>query len=111
MSGEGLAKKRPEKALTEFRPPSGGRNNNGRITMRFRGQGHRRLYRRVDFKRDKIEVPAKVIAFDVLDVESPPPHLKARIRILHNGRAHALSLETSGHRKGRDNPRQRRAAE
>ncbi len=76
VSGGGLAKKRPEKALTEYRHPSGGRNNNGRITIRFRGQGHRRLYRRVDFKREKVEVPATVIAFEY------DPNRSARIALL-----------------------------
>ena len=50
---------------------------------------------------------AKVIAFEVLDLESPPPHLKATLRIRHNGRVHALSLETPGHRKGKDRGRGR----
>ena len=76
VSGERLAKKRPEKALTEYRPPSGGRNNNGRITIRFRGQGHRRLYRRVDFKREKVDVPAKVIALEY------DPNRSARIALV-----------------------------
>ncbi len=76
VSGERLAKKRPEKALTEYRHPSGGRNNNGRITIRFRGQGHRRLYRRVDFKREKVDVPAKVIALEY------DPNRSARIALI-----------------------------
>lgn len=50
----------PEKTLTEKLTKSGGRNNNGRITSRHRGGGHKRRYRRIDFKRDKQGVPAIV---------------------------------------------------
>lgn len=55
-----LDKKKPEKSLLEPVKSSGGRNNRGRITMRRRGGGHKRKYRRIDFKRDKHGVPAKV---------------------------------------------------
>ncbi|HHF98531.1 MAG TPA: 50S ribosomal protein L2, partial [Candidatus Aerophobetes bacterium] len=48
-----LAKKEPEKSLVEPLKKTGGRNNYGRITVRFRGGGHKRLYRIIDFKRDK----------------------------------------------------------
>src|SRR3546814_13247939 len=50
----------PVKKLTEGLTKSGGRNNLGRITARRRGGGHKRLYRIVDFKRRKFDVPAKV---------------------------------------------------
>ena len=55
-----LWKGRPVKALTEGLTKSGGRNNNGRITMRRRGGGHKRLYRVIDFKRTKFDVSATV---------------------------------------------------
>ena len=55
-----LTKKRPEKRLTEPNPKKAGRNNLGRITMRRRGGGHKRLYRLVDFRRDKDGVPGTV---------------------------------------------------
>src|SRR6056297_1793653 len=55
-----LWKGRPVKALTEGLTKSGGRNNTGRITMRRRGGGAKRLYRVVDFKRNKFGVPATV---------------------------------------------------
>src|SRR6202045_4986487 len=55
-----LYKGKPVKALTEGKPASGGRNNNGRITVRFRGGGHKQSYRRVDFKRRKFDQPATV---------------------------------------------------
>jgi large subunit ribosomal protein L2 len=59
-----LAKKRPERQLTETKNKSGGRNVYGRITSRRRGGGHKRLYRIVDFRRNKLDVPAKVQALE-----------------------------------------------
>jgi large subunit ribosomal protein L2 len=56
----GLHKGKPVKTLTEGKHSSGGRNNNGRITVRFRGGGHKKAFRRIDFKRRKFDVPAKV---------------------------------------------------
>jgi large subunit ribosomal protein L2 len=55
-----LYKGKPVKALTEGQSSKGGRNNNGRITVRFRGGGHKQAYRIVDFKRAKRDMPAKV---------------------------------------------------
>jgi large subunit ribosomal protein L2 len=55
-----LYKGKPEKSLTEGKSKSGGRNNLGRITVRFRGGGHKKTYRLVDFKRRKLDVPATV---------------------------------------------------
>ena len=55
-----LYKGKPVKALTEGKHSSGGRGNTGRITVRFRGGGHKKAYRIVDFKRTKVDVPAKV---------------------------------------------------
>lgn len=56
----------PEKSLVKGLSSSGGRNNNGRITTRFRGGGNKRLYRMVDFKRSKDDIPAtvKTIEYD-----------------------------------------------
>ncbi len=72
-----LAKKAPERGLTEPKKSMGGRNNQGRITSRFRGGGHKRRYRVIDFRRNKIGVPAKVdsIQYD--------PNRSARIALLH----------------------------
>src|SRR6266571_4727035 len=56
----GLYKGNPIKALTEGKLGTGGRNNNGRITVRFRGGGHKKAYRMVDFKRNKVDVSAVV---------------------------------------------------
>src|SRR5690348_6810987 len=55
-----LYKGKPVKALTEGKASSGGRNNNGRITVRFRGGGHKQAYRTIDFKRRKFDQPARV---------------------------------------------------
>ena len=59
-----LTKKAPEKSLLAPLKSKGGRNNNGRITMRRRGGGHKRRYRLVDFKRDKNGVPAKIVSIE-----------------------------------------------
>ena len=55
-----LYKGKPVKALTEGKLSNGGRNNTGRITVRFRGGGHKKAYRLVDFKRDKVDSPVSV---------------------------------------------------
>src|SRR5271169_7018687 len=56
----GLYRGKPVKTLTEGKQSTGGRNNNGRITVRFRGGGHKQAYRVVDFKRTKLDMPATV---------------------------------------------------
>ncbi len=61
---EVITKKRPEKSLVIGLKKKGGRNNTGKITVRHRGGGNKRLYRIIDFKRDKIGVPAKVKAIE-----------------------------------------------
>jgi len=55
-----LHKGKPVKSLTEGKSSKGGRNNTGRVTVRFRGGGHKQTYRIVDFKRRKLDMPAKV---------------------------------------------------
>ena len=57
---EGISPERPVRGLVEPLPKTGGRNAYGRITSRHRGGGHKRLYRLIDFKRDKLEIPARV---------------------------------------------------
>lgn len=59
-----ITKSKPEKSLTLPLKRTGGRNAYGRITVRHRGGGHKRLWRIVDFKRNLFEVPAKVIAIE-----------------------------------------------
>ncbi|MFQ5445025.1 MAG: hypothetical protein ACE5EK_10465, partial [Nitrospinales bacterium] len=55
-----ITKSEPEKSLLVSNPRRGGRNNNGRVTARRRGGGHKRLYRIMDFKRDKDGIEARV---------------------------------------------------
>jgi len=59
-----LSKEGPEKSLVRSLNKSGGRNNLGRVTSRHIGGGHKRKYRMVDFKRDKVNIPAKVAAIE-----------------------------------------------
>ena len=59
-----LDKKRPEKRLTEPNPKKAGRNNHGRITMRRRGGGHKRLYRIIDFRRNNDGVPGRIAGLE-----------------------------------------------
>lgn len=61
---ESLSKERPVKSLTESTKKSGGRNMYGRITSRRRGGGHKRLYRKIDFRREKLDMLAEVIRFE-----------------------------------------------
>jgi large subunit ribosomal protein L2 len=72
-----LTDKEPEKGLLRRISKSGGRNVNGRITCRHRGGGHRRHYRIIDFKRNKVDIPAKVAAIEY------DPNRSARIALLH----------------------------
>ncbi len=72
-----VTKSTPEKSLTVALKKSGGRNNEGRITTRFRGGGHKRRYRIIDFKRDKQGIDAKVFAIEY------DPNRNARIALLH----------------------------
>ena len=74
---EEITKKKPEKGLTEPLPKSGGRNNQGRITCRHIGGGHKRKYRLIDFKRRKREVEARVIAVEY------DPNRTCRIALIH----------------------------
>jgi large subunit ribosomal protein L2 len=74
---EEVTKSTPEKSLLEPVKKTGGRNNNGRITTRHQGGGHKRRYRVVDFKRTKDGVPAKVAAIEY------DPNRSARIALLH----------------------------
>lgn len=77
LTTEELADKKPEKSLVKPMKSMGGRNNYGRITVRHRGGGHKRKYRIVDFKRDKVDVPARVAALEY------DPNRSARLALLH----------------------------
>jgi large subunit ribosomal protein L2 len=77
LTNEDVTRTPPEKRLLQFIGSSGGRNNQGRISVRFRGGGHKRMYRRVDFKRDKHGVPARVATIEY------DPYRSARVALLH----------------------------
>ena len=67
----------PEKSLTTELKKSGGRNHDGKMTVRNRGGGHKRRYRVIDFKRDKDQIPAKVATIEY------DPNRSAWIALLH----------------------------
>ncbi|HBE78287.1 MAG TPA: 50S ribosomal protein L2 [Firmicutes bacterium] len=71
-----VTKDQPEKSLLQPLTKSGGRNSYGRLTVRHRGGGHKRMYRIIDFKRDKFDIPAKVAAIEY------DPNRSARIALL-----------------------------
>ena len=73
---EEITKVKPERSLTVPLKKTGGRNNRGRITCRHRGGGHKRAYRIIDFKRNKIDIPAKVSSIEY------DPNRSARIALL-----------------------------
>ncbi len=72
-----LTKKAPERSLLEGASKSGGRNHHGRITSRRRGGGHKRRYRRIDFRRDKFGVPGKIAAIEY------DPNRSSNIALVH----------------------------
>jgi len=72
-----VTRSEPERSLLVPVKRNGGRNNNGRITTRHQGGGHKRRYRLVDFKRDKDGIPAKVASIEY------DPNRSARIALLH----------------------------
>lgn len=72
-----LSKVKPEKSLLRPLKKTGGRNNHGRITCRRRGGGHKRRYRVIDFKRRKLDVPARVATIEY------DPNRSANIALLH----------------------------
>ncbi|MCP4400128.1 MAG: 50S ribosomal protein L2 [bacterium] len=74
---EEITTSRPEPSLTVTLKKTGGRNNHGRVTARHRGGGHKRSYRIIDFKRNKLSVPAKVATIEY------DPNRSARIALLH----------------------------
>lgn len=74
---EELTATKPEKSLVEPKKSTGGRNVYGRVTARYRGGGHKRLYRLIDFRRDKENVPAKVRSIEY------DPNRSARIALLN----------------------------
>jgi large subunit ribosomal protein L2 len=72
-----ITKEQPEKALLESKKRTGGRNNHGEISSWHRGGGHKQQYRKIDFKRDKTGIPAKVASIEY------DPNRSARLALLH----------------------------
>src|SRR5437762_11583461 len=77
LSFDDVSSTRPEKSLTVGLRSTGGRNSQGRITSRYMGGGHKRLYRIIDFRRDQMGVPARVPATE------DDPNRSARIPLRH----------------------------
>ncbi len=77
LTHEELTTNRPEKSLIESKSSSGGRNNQGRMTMRYLGGGHKRQYRKIDFFREKDGVPGKVASIEY------DPNRSAHIALIH----------------------------
>src|SRR6202171_4138539 len=77
ISREEITKQTPEKSLVKGKRASGGRSSTGRISSRFRGGGHKKAYREIDFKRDKHGIVALVAAIEY------DPNRSARIALLH----------------------------
>src|SRR5512134_1049713 len=74
---EEVTRSTPEKSLVVKISQSGGRNNRGKVTVRYRGGWHKKKYRVIDFRRDKLGIPAKVAAIEY------DPNRSARIALLH----------------------------
>lgn len=72
-----VTKQTPEKSLVEPHKRTGGRNAHGEVTVWHRGGGHKRNYRRIDFRRDKVGIPAKVASIEY------DPNRSARLALLH----------------------------
>jgi large subunit ribosomal protein L2 len=77
VTREGITKQTPEKSLVTGKLRSGGRSSTGRISSRFRGGGHKKAYREIDFKRDKAGIPCVVASIEY------DPNRTARIALLH----------------------------
>ena len=77
MDNSTITKSKPEKSLIASRKKSGGRNNDGRMTMRYLGGGHKQRYRIIDFKRNKFDIPATVKSIEY------DPNRTANIALLH----------------------------
>src|SRR5438874_7096033 len=80
-----ITKQQPEKALLEPKKRSGGRNNHGEVVIWHRGGGHKKQYRKVDFRRDKVGVPAKVAAIEY------DPNRSANLALLQDRKSTRLN--------------------
>jgi len=102
----GLYRGKPVKALTEGQKSTGGRNNLGRTTMRYRGGGHKKAYRKIDFKRRKFDVPAKV---ERIEYDPNRTGFIALIRYEDGELAYILAPHRHDRAQCRDQDRQGRA--
>jgi large subunit ribosomal protein L2 len=76
LDNKELSTERPLKRLTQYKKRISGRNNKGHLTIRHRGGGHKKLYRIIDFRRDKRDIPARVVSLEY------DPNRSARIALL-----------------------------
>ena len=89
---DGIDKKaRPEPSLTEPLKKSSGRNSYGRITVRHRGGGNKRKYRIIDFKRDKMDMPATVLRLWSMTPTAAPISLSSSMRMARSATSWLLS--------------------
>lgn len=72
-----ITRSKPEKSLTSWQSNPAGRSNHGVVSIRYKGGGHKRLYRTIDFKRDKLDIPATVFSIEY------DPNRTCRIALLH----------------------------
>src|SRR5713101_6992725 len=86
-----ITKQTPEKALSEPKKRSGGRNSYGEVTIWHRGGGHKRQYRRVDFRREKSGIPAQVASVEY------DPNRSARLALLHYADGGYSAWERAAH--------------
>src|SRR5947207_15453829 len=91
LSFDDVSSTRPEKSLTVGLRKTGGRNSQGRITSRYMGGGHKRLYRIIDFRRDTMGVPARVAA-----IEYDPNRSARTARLPSVDRADRYTLAPNG---------------
>ena len=90
-----ITKKKPERKLVKPLKKTGGRNNHGKITMRRRGGGHKRKYRLIDFKRNKFDISAEVVAIEY------DPNRTSRIALLeYEDKERRYIIATSGMKVG-----------
>ena len=90
-----ITKKKPERKLVKPLKKTGGRNNHGKITMRRRGGGHKRKYRLIDFKRNKYDISAEVVAIEY------DPNRTSRIALLeYEDKERRYIIATSGMKVG-----------
>src|SRR5271165_5034344 len=107
-----LHRGKPVKALTVGKPEKGGRNNAGRVTVRFRGGGHKQTYRIIDFKRRKFDVAGKVerLEYDPNELHRARQILRRRTGLHHRPAAPVDRGRSDRWRPGRREAGQRDAA-